>query len=225
MADQALPSPLEFFETPHEAVAPLIPHISPPRLWVDLGCGRGALGKALFDAWGVQGVGVEFLPERAQQALNSGAYAHVIRGDIADKETWTRVVDAANLVCLNHLGREAGWFVISNPPFQQWEIFADRAEELTRGEFDESALLLPSMAFEKKKTRSNQNAKRARHMSAANVGRYDLAERPAFWRLFLNDKREPYVDRKGTAFSTYSWLTKGAKHAGKWCWLEGEVPR
>lgn len=221
MADSAFPSPLEFFETPREAIEPLIPFLNLPRVWVDLGCGRGALGKALYAAWGIQGVGIEFLPERAEQAMNSGAYAAVIRGDVANREDWKRVLDAATKAAFSRPGRSPqGWCVIANPPFAQWELFADRAIEGAEQD-GEAALLLPAMAFERRKTRTQTFTKRALHIEAENVGRYDLADRPAFHRVFIEKGTDkPYIDQKGDAPMAYAWWMKGERHAGKWRWLK-----
>lgn len=226
-ADPALASPLDFFETPPEAFLPLLPYLRKPRMWVDLGCGRGALGRMLADRFGVKGFGVEFLPERADQAMETGAYLHVVRGDIGDRETvYTLKRLIFEATSMKAPTPEMGLLVISNPPFQQWELFEEVAQELiwTRHLEDEIALLLPAMAFEKRKTSAIHYKKRALAIRRAN-GRYDLASRPAFLRKFVDANGKAYIAQKGEAPSAYAWLVSGENHTGSWKWLESEPPK
>lgn len=221
MSDERFVSPLEFLETQPAAVLPMLAYVARPRVWIDIGCGRGALGKILFERWGVRGVGLEFLPERADEARKSGAYDLVVTGDYADDAAWTRCKRRASELDALYMGKERGWFVISNPPFSQWEIVADRASEIVDGGPDDAAaILLPSMAFEQKRTKSYTNTRRHRHLGAGNVGRYDLGPRCQFGRVFIDEgTKHPYVAVKGTANSTYSWHMKGEIHAGIYRWL------
>lgn len=222
MTDQAFCSPLEFFETPREAVEPLLPLLKNPLVWVDLGCGRGAIGRVLAKHFGIKGIGVEFLPERAGLAAQTGDYAHVVRGDVADAGAWRRVQEALAHAVLEARGTR-GLLVIANPPFQQWELFAERARQLTApNATDEAAILLPAMAFERRKTNTQQYQKRANAIRTAQ-GRYDLALRPAFFREFMLEGQK-VIMQKGEAPSAYAWLMYGVAHEGRWRWLEPDRP-
>lgn len=219
-AKKALASPLEFFETPREALTPLLQYLQKPKIWVDLGCGRGALGRGLSDHFGTKGIGVEFLPERAERAMASGAYMHVLRGDLADAELRRTLFD---LTLMNADAEMSGVLVVANPPFQQWELFERVARELTASsEWNEVALLLPAMAFEKRKTHSTRYKERAAAIREAS-GRYDLASRPAFFRQFVGTDGKTRFAQKGEAPSAYAWLVVGTSHKGRWRWLESEA--
>lgn len=226
--DNASVSPLDFFETPREAVLPLLPYLRRPKMFVDLGCGRGALGRVLLEHFGVQGIGVEFLPERAEQAERSGAYFLVIRGDVADRAIVDQIKAYRRTLPTPVNAGDGGVLTIGNWPFQQWELFAEVEQEIQDGfvrVHDEGAALLPAMAFERRRTNASHYKKRAAAIRGAD-GRYDVAERPKFWRTFISGETgKPYIAQKGEAPSAYAWLMHGTNHAGKWRWLETEGSR
>lgn len=205
-------SPLDFYETQEEDVLVLVPHLDKPRRtpFVDLGAGRGAIGRVLHSVWGVRGVAVEFLPQRAAAARASGAYLEVVEGDVSDPAVMRRILE---------LCEGSPELAIGNPPFITWQVFARVADGVLSAEA--SALLLPAMAWERKKTDAPPYTERSAFIRHKDVGRFDLASRPAFGRKFVDGRGQEEIRVQGEAPSAYAWRMRGPKYAGRWLWLEG----
>ncbi|TKD00422.1 hypothetical protein [Polyangium fumosum] len=215
--------PLDFYETPTRlnqphpercAVTALLARLGRPRIWIDLGAGRGAIGAVLHAAWGIRGIGIEFSEARAAEALATGAYHGVFVGDVADADVQWRV---RKLVQELDLGPMPG-LAISNPPFPQWEAFELAAMAM---DAEQVALLLPSTAFEANRgSRKAKITQRARLLRDPAGGRYDLAMRPAFLRAWQEPDGRIVYEQDGTDLKAYAWRVRGAAHAGRWGFLE-----
>jgi SAM-dependent methyltransferase len=114
-AQQALPGaedaterdPLDFNRTPAWVVQVLVPHLGAPRTVLDVGCGDGAIGRVLRQAWpDVCMVGAELHAGRAFDALGAGCYDLVTRADWLAKPWDPSSIPIANCA-----------LIISNPPF------------------------------------------------------------------------------------------------------------
>lgn len=113
--------PLDFAKTPAWAVRALLPHLGRPLNITDLGCGDGAIGITLREAWGPgQSInGFDADEGRADAAQASGAYDDALHLDIL----------AADFDPDDHCGAE---LVISNPPFANAASFLRVAVAMVR---------------------------------------------------------------------------------------------
>jgi SAM-dependent methyltransferase len=100
--------PLDFNRTPAWCVELLIPELGQPRTILDAGCGDGAIGKVLRQAWPNARInGIEVDATRARTARENAGYSHI----------WHNKFE---LLFDNDAELFAAWafdLIISNPPF------------------------------------------------------------------------------------------------------------
>lgn len=115
-------NPREWYRTPSSCVDAIVPHLGLPRSTIDLGCGDGAIGKALRAHWGPGCTidGFEIDAKRAAVARESGCYDDIFEGE------------DGNILTLDTAAFDGADVVISNPAFSHAEGFARQALRLVR---------------------------------------------------------------------------------------------
>lgn len=197
--DAVTRDPLDFNRTPAWVVQLLVPHLGAPRTVLDVGCGDGAIGRVLRQAWPrVQLHGIELHPARAKEC--SGVYVVTEIGD------W--------LGSLYDVGYPR-WadLVISNPPFGLAALaFLQRAvERVAPG--GTVAFLLPThwdhdpdvdSAFARQRWLDSLRLPDGRegYAKLAVVGGGPYPARPSF-------------KKGGTASDRYAWFMFGERWAGQ----------
>lgn len=217
MKEQAIPGlesatrrdPLDFNRTPAWCVELLIPHLGQPQTVLDVGCGDGAIGRVLRQAWpGVDMAGVEIDSHRRtwseKAAMPDGAW--VYECTFADwlSDAWPVPWPESNI------GYD---LIISNPPFGLTALrFLERAiERVAPG--GTVAFLLPT------------------HWANDPDVESDYARQRFLDSLRLPDGREGYCKleivgggpyparpsfkRGGTASDRYAWYMFGERWAGQ----------
>lgn len=99
----------DFYITPQWVTLALVPHLAPPRDVLDVGCGTGAIGRALRQAWPECWLaGVERDADRAAHARDAGVYNQVWGESWFDDGAW--LCDRVPVAPFE--------LIVSNPPFR-----------------------------------------------------------------------------------------------------------
>jgi SAM-dependent methyltransferase len=190
---------LDFNRTPAWVVQLLVPHLGAPRTVLDVGCGDGAIGKVLRQAWPrVQLHGIEAHPGRAAEC--SGTYTVTEIGD------W--------LGALYNVGYPR-WadLIISNPPFGLAALpFLKRAvERVAPG--GTVAFLLPTHWDHDPDVESA--FARQRYLDSLRLpdGREGYARFPIVGGG--PNPARPSFKKGGTASDRYAWFMFGERWAGQ----------
>lgn len=221
MKPQALPGvggaterdPLDFNRTPAWVVQLLVPHLGQPKAVLDLGCGDGAIGRALRHAWPNAAIyGIEIDRHRAD--ASDAARTNGAIGPRVYDEVW--LADAIAVPGATYAAtpwRLGADLIIANPPFGLPALqFLERAlgRLVPHGQV---AFLLPT------------------HWDHDPDVESDFARQRCLDGLRLPDGREGYAKleivgggpyparpsfkKGGTASDRYAWYMFGEKWAGQ----------
>lgn len=185
-------NPHEFYRTPAWATRAILPLLGRPSTTIDLGCGDGAIGKALRDAWG-DGCAIdgwELDPKRALAATHATTDAGVqVYNDVLEDDLLK--IDPAD-----YAGND---LIISNPPYSHAEAFARVALQLVRPGGLVAFLLRLAFVEGQKRVAFHREFPSDVHV---------LAARPSF-------------NGMGTDSAAYAWFVWGLGRGGRWSVLEG----
>ena len=199
----------DFYITPHWVVEAILPHLKVPRTVLDIGCGTGAIGRVMRQAWPLARIGgVEKDAGRARGAFKNDVYSMVAADDWlapATPEQCYRSGVFSDSCIYVHGDAD---LIISNPPFKLALRFLETALERVKPG-GEVAFLLPAQ-WDQETNECPEGRKR---------------ERGRFLDHLQGDGREGFgkyavegrVDFKGTGSTdrvTYAWFVFGPGHGG-----------
>lgn len=181
--------PLDYYRTPAYAIDAILPHLREPRVWLDPGCGDGAIAERVIARWpSARGIGVELDAARAQ-AASARLRCPVWRDDFLRRGALWEPDGGVDLV-------------IGNPPYKQALEFLRRSLELVAPTRGEVAFLLRVGFLE-----AERGSERDELLEEHPPDVYLLAKRPRF-----------RGDGGGDA-TTYAWCRWWAGSGTRFCRL------
>jgi len=190
----------DFYITPPWVVEAILPHLKTPRVVLDIGCGKGAIGRVLRRAYPLARIGgVEKDAERSLMAQRSGAYDSLWSAD------WLALTNR-----LNPIGEPAAApdLIISNPPFKLALRFLETALERVRPG-GEVAFLLPAQWDQE----TNECADGFKRERGRFLDRLQKDGREGFGKYAV-EGRIAFKGDGATDRIAYAWFVFGPEHGG-----------
>lgn len=206
----------DFYRTPAPCTLALCDELKrrgvEPREMLDIGCGDGAIGRALFLAWpGAWIEGVELDRERADRADNDEAYDCVWHTNWCDADP-TGFTAPGREFPLHDL-------IISNPPFKHALRFLELALQRVRPG-GHVAFLLPSQWHQETNEDSNgRKRERGRFLDKLRKPNGDEG-----YGVLEYEGRVPFRGDGATDRITYAWYVFGPGFDGVHCRIPRYAP-
>lgn len=199
----------DFYITPAWVVEAILPHLKTPRAVLDIGCGTGAIGRVLRQAYPLARIGgVEKDAARARNAFNNEAYSMVAEDDWLATAKPGQAYRAGAFDDRAILVSGGADLIISNPPFKLALRFLVAALERVKPG-GEVAFLLPAQWDQE----TNECADGFKRERGRFLDRLQKDGREGFGKYAV-EGRIAFKGDGATDRIAYAWFVFGPGHGG-----------